>query len=203
MGPFKRSWEGDLGLEISEEDWTYILDMVHSSSICARHGVLQCKILHRSHYTNAKLAKIYPGVSDACYRCNQSPADLVHMMWSCPKLNTYWTEIFKTFQTVFCIPVDPDPRTAIFGISVDEDTTAAMRRVIAFTTLLARRLILFKWKHASPPSHSRWIKEVVHCLKLERIRFSLRGSLKTFRTTWGPFIEHIETLTDLADDAVD
>ncbi len=33
------------------------------------------------------------------------------------------------------------------------------RHAAAFATLLARRLILLKWKHTLPPSYDRWIKE--------------------------------------------
>ncbi|KAF3842858.1 hypothetical protein F7725_001707 [Dissostichus mawsoni] len=58
-----------------------------------------------------------------------------------------------------------------------------------------RRLILLKWIHSSPPTHNRWIHEILYCVRLERIRFSLRDSLTTFHNTWQPFLDHIDTLT--------
>lgn len=75
----KDLWEQDLGTVITDNQWRSILKLVHSSSICARHGLLQCKVLHRAHLTSAKLAKIYSNHSDACNRCRQSPADHLHM----------------------------------------------------------------------------------------------------------------------------
>lgn len=75
----KDLWEQDLGTVITDNQWRSILKLVHSSSICARHGLLQCKVLHRAHLTNAKLANIYSNHSDACNRCRQSPADHLHM----------------------------------------------------------------------------------------------------------------------------
>ncbi len=77
----KQTWEQDLGIDISEDQWKNILGLIHSSSICARHALKQCKVLHR-----AKLAKIFPNRSDACNRCKQSPADHLHMFWSCLRL---------------------------------------------------------------------------------------------------------------------
>uniref|UniRef100_A0A3B1IK57 Reverse transcriptase domain-containing protein n=1 Tax=Astyanax mexicanus TaxID=7994 RepID=A0A3B1IK57_ASTMX len=65
----KQSWERDLGITISEDEWTAALGQVHSSSICARHGLMQCKVLHKAHYTNARLAKIFPDRSDVCEKC--------------------------------------------------------------------------------------------------------------------------------------
>lgn len=38
--------------------WRDILKLVHSSSICATHYLLQQKEVHGSHFTKAKLAKI-------------------------------------------------------------------------------------------------------------------------------------------------
>lgn len=48
---------------------------------------------------------------------------------------------------------------------------------VAFTTLLARHVILRKWKHASPPTHNGGIQEMLECKRLEKIRFS-RNSRK-------------------------
>lgn len=42
----KTQWEEDLLEEISDELWESILYRVHSSSVCVKHGWIQCKILH-------------------------------------------------------------------------------------------------------------------------------------------------------------
>ena len=189
-------WDHDLGITLSDEQWERMLDLVHTSSISARHSLLQCKILHRVHYTNARLARIYPDRSDACCRCKQSPADHMHMFWSCPRLSGFWAAIFDTLNRVLGAALDPIPLTALFGVPLTQLTIPkTSKQVIAFSTLLARRLILLKWTHPAPPTHNRWIHEILHCIRLERIRFSLKGSLKAFHRTWQPFLEYIDTLT--------
>ena len=55
----RAAWNQDLGAPLSDVQWEEILNNVHSSSICARHSLLQCKILHRAYLTNAKLDKFY------------------------------------------------------------------------------------------------------------------------------------------------
>ena len=52
------AWEGELNMNVSEEQWGAALTLVHSSSICARHALIQCKILYKVHYTNAKLSNV-------------------------------------------------------------------------------------------------------------------------------------------------
>ncbi len=190
----RESWEHDLGISITDDQWGDILNLVHSSSICARHGLLQCKVLYRAHLTNAKLAKKFPDRSDACHRCKQSPANHLHMFWSCPQLTDFWSNVFDTLNNALNIDLDPNPLTVLFGISSRPDLTISSRQVIAFTTVLARRAILLKWKHVIPPSHDMWIREIFCCIKLEKLRFLLSGSLKSFHKTWKPFLDHIKGL---------
>ena len=195
-GP-KYSWEQELGVTLPDDYWEQVLRLVHSSSICARHGLLQCKVVHKVHYTNLRLSRIYPNVTDSCNRCKQSPADHSHMFWSCPGLATFWSEIFKTLSTAYNTTISPQPLLALFGAPLQPFASRVIQNVLAFTTLLARRLILFKWKHPQPPSHSRWVEEVLLFMSLEKLRFSLNGSLNSFEKTWRPLLSHIESLTSL------
>jgi len=85
----KTAWENDLGISITDEQWSSAQQTVHSSSVCARHGLLQFKILHRLHLSKEKLSRMYPNVNPACDRCGHSPATLAHMFWYCSKLTSY------------------------------------------------------------------------------------------------------------------
>lgn len=67
----RAAWDRDLGTSLSDECCERILNHVHTSSICAKHGLLQCKILHRVHLTKARLARIYPYRTDECNNCHR------------------------------------------------------------------------------------------------------------------------------------
>lgn len=153
MTRMKQTWEEETGISITDNQWDQIRKLVHSSSLCARHGLLQCKVLFRVHYTNAWLAKIYPGTSDSCNRCKQSPANHTHMFWSCPNLTGFWCQIFDALAIVLDMDLRPEPCTALFGSPplTTPILRVAKRRALAFTTLLARRLILLKVETCSPP----------------------------------------------------
>lgn len=199
LNSLRAAWGQDLGIPLPDEQWEKILYSVHSSSICARHNLLQCKILHRVYLTNAKLAKIYPDRTDTCNRCRQSPADLAHMFLTCPLLSDFWTAIFETISKVVGQTIVLEPLTAFFGISSSLNVPKSTRKIIAFSTLLARRLILLKWSHSTPPIHNKWIQEVLRCVTIEKIRFSLKGSLDTFYKTWQPFLVYIDSLNIVAE----
>ena len=57
ISDIKFQWESELGEPICDESWESALSRVHSSSVCARHELLQFKTLHRIHWTKFRLSK--------------------------------------------------------------------------------------------------------------------------------------------------
>ena len=191
----KIQWEGDLGFELPENIWERALDRIYSSSICLRHTVIQFKVMHRLHWSKVRLAKFTPSIDPICDRCRQTPATLSHMFWFCSKLDNFWQSIFKTFSDVLQIPIEPSAITAIFGIThYDTHLSRQAKNMMAFASLIARRLILLKWKEKLPPTFKMWINDLLHHLVLEKIRYSTRGYIQKFYSTWKPFLSYIEKL---------
>lgn len=117
---------------------------------------------------NARLPKIYPNTSDSCSRCKRSLANHTHMFWSCLNLTDFWHQFFDSLG-VFDMELSPEPLAALFGVSplTIPNFPATKRCVLAFTSLLARRLI--GMETCSPPSHNSWLKEVLVHIKLEKL----------------------------------
>lgn len=91
------------------------------------------------------------------------------MFWSCPSLQNYWSQIFKTLSKVLTNHIEPLAFTALFGtLPPSLDMPKYKSDFVAFVTLLARRLILLNWKSPKPPTHSLWIKDIFHFIKLEK-----------------------------------
>ena len=143
---------------------------IHSSSICARHSLIQFKIVHRLHMSKTKLSKIFPGVDPICDRCKQAPATLYHTFWSCSRLTAFWSSIFEVYSAISGLAVDPCPFIGLFGVpSEDLPLQNSQLKCIAYSSLLARRLILFNWKNHKPYTFGRWICDVMFFLKVEKI----------------------------------
>lgn len=195
LDSIKETWEVELGEEIPGGVWEVALQRVHKSSICAKHGLIQCKIIHRAHLTKVRLAKIHKDVDPSCDRCHQAPANHVHMFWSCSALLSFWRDIFASLSQVTGKVIEPNPMTALFGTPPPPvPPSSSDATFIAFVTLLARRLILLRWRSPSPPSHTLWIKEILNHVKLERIRCVLSGSLRKFHKIWDPFFVYVGKL---------
>ena len=78
--------------------------------------------------------------------------------------------------------------------------TTKQSRIVAFATLIARRRILLGWKSPKPPSIGLWLKDIMGFLKLEKIKFTIRGSTERFFSSWQPFITYFENLRVLPRD---
>lgn len=170
-----------LGKKNSNELWDGILKRMHRSSICAKCSFMQCKLIHRTHYTKAWLSKIYDDVSPACDMRHHIPADVIHMFWLCPSLGNYWTKVFNTLAIIIDVKLNPKVLSALFGVSPSLPLLSSSKKNAIIFTLLARKLILMKWKSWSPPSHSHGMWDVLYLLKLEKIRLSLHGTANKFK----------------------
>ncbi len=189
------TWARDLNIEIDAETWQLVLKRVHNSSVCARHGVLQCKVVYRVHWSKSKLARMFPNIDPCCDKCHLEPANLAHMFWTCPALSLFWESVFDSLSATTSVKLSPSPLIGLFGVlPSDYSMPSHFIELVAFLTLLARRCILMHWKGPHAPSHTRWIKDALFFIKLEKIKHSLRGSIVKFSKIWLPFLEHVRTL---------
>lgn len=147
----KASWENELRISLSH-DFSEKALRVNSSSSCASLSLIQFQVVHRIHYSKAKIAKIYPGDADVrCNRCSQTARDLTNIFWSCPKLCNFWQLHFDTILKVVGLNIFQSPHIANFCRLPDELKRMATKvNVIAFTSQTARRRIQSLWKLPLP-----------------------------------------------------
>lgn len=90
---------------------------VHSS-ICAGHGLLQFKVLHRHHLSKEKFTKMYPRTDPLCNRCRTVTGCLIRTFWT--NLENNWTSTFDAFSKVYGVRFPPSPLISIFRV-IPED----------------------------------------------------------------------------------
>lgn len=194
----KDSWERELGFDLTDEWWREAMIRVNSTSSCARLSLIQFKVFHKIHFTKNRLSRLFPGTNDTCDRCGLSPADHVHMFFSCPKLVNFWSCFFKSLNNSLNIRLEPCPLISIFGVPrTSTSLTKKNSDVVAFASLIARRRILLHWKSPNAPPTTSWLRDLMSFLSLEKIKYSLRGSATNFYKRWQPLITYVNTLTSL------
>ena len=146
------------------------------------------------------MARIFPGLDSSCDRCHLGPASLGHMFWACPALVPFWKGVFDTLLAVTSTNVCPSPLVALFGVlPLGNSLPSHFCELVAFLSLSARRAILPHWKNSHPPSYSQWLRDALHFMTLEKIKYSLRGTSSKFCKVWEPCLDKIRsTQLDIA-----
>lgn len=195
VAKIRGAWERELGVIFSDQQWEKAVSNVRYSTSCARLQLIQFKVLYRVYYSKSRLSEIYPQVMDQCERCHATPCDLGHMFFLCPRLHGFWSQysviLSKALGTQICM----DPFLAVFGLPVNTGLTDPTHfKILAFTSLLARRCILLLWKSSKPPSVSFWFRDVMSFLKLQKIGLVAKGKYREFYRIWGPFVNYCKSL---------
>uniref|UniRef100_A0A3Q3ENM7 Reverse transcriptase domain-containing protein n=1 Tax=Kryptolebias marmoratus TaxID=37003 RepID=A0A3Q3ENM7_KRYMA len=158
----KRAWELELGLHFHEDWWEIALKKIHTSSICARLSLIQFKVLFRVHLSKTRLSQILSSALDICDKCHAPSCNLSHMFYSCSSLHNFWQIYFETMSKILSVVIEPSPHVAIFGLPANyKRFTANQLDVISFTSLLARRRLLFNWKSTTAPSSGQWLHDTM------------------------------------------
>lgn len=199
----KLAWEEEIGVKLSDEYWAGAMERISSTTSCARLGLIHFKVLYRLHYSKAKLAEIYLSADNRCDRCSHTPANLSYLFFFCPKLQSFWGVFFKILSDILKIKLQLDPLTTIFGVpELFANLYTSHLDIIAFSSLIARRRILLSWKSPGPPSAASWLEDMLSFLKLEKIKFSLRGSAVKFTARWQPFLSYVNSLHRLPTEQI-
>lgn len=92
------------------EDWEVIWDLPFKILVSLWDHLIQFKTVHRAHLISYKLHKMGPAHFSACWRCDHPRGDFIHIFWSCPAINTYWTQVISEINSLTSTPIAPSPK---------------------------------------------------------------------------------------------
>lgn len=172
----KDKWEQDVG-PLKDGLWDIALDSVLYSSPNEAQRLSQLYIVSWAHYTPLWLHCIGNLQTPLSARCITRTGDLIHLLWSCPKLLHYWTEVINTINSVFHITIPLEPTRCLL-----DDLQLMKLQVVAVNKALfqARKLLLQLRKSQRAPTHKEWVLNMGHTLPLKKVFFHHRGSPNKF-----------------------
>lgn len=109
---------------------------------------------------------------------------IFHSFCPCPSLLYFWTSVLDTLSELTGQQVTP----ALFGVYPLLPFLGKYKRVIYFTTLLARRQILMIRKQTTPH-----YGDILHFNNREKCVFFLSGNSNSCNVIWGDFFLYIKT----------
>lgn len=183
----RERWEADVG-EIADDQWKRILESGPLVLVSPSQQALHLLLLHRAYYTPKKLHRFGRRLDDKCPRCLET-GDLIHMMWRCPKLVRYWSEIVKMIETRFKIKLELEAKVCVLGLIRENlgnnSITTAMTRCL----YQVRKLIAQSWLSAAPPTPEEWVRTIDALVWTEKTVYIRRGSYSKFVKMWKPWLQ--------------
>lgn len=189
---YKSKWEVEIGEPIADEMWERGLEKVNTCSYSAKHCLIQFKIIHMLHYTKEKLHRIFPETSDLCDKCKSSVGTPLHSYVLCPKICSFWIDVFHIMSEVMKTAIKPEPLPIILGILDSSiNLSHAQQCFVSYGIIIAKKLILTMWKSERAPTSKMWLQELTATLHMERIRHILKDKLHFFDKTWQPLLSYL------------
>lgn len=198
------AWGVDLHYDLLDSEWNHICARAQTVSINTRFKLIQYNWIMRTYITPEKLNKFNSDIPDTCFKCRIHKGTLFHCIWECEVIKSFWQKVTTLISTITSKPVPMTPELCVLGlIPVDVSLPSHHIKMIDICLILARRLITFYWKNIEGPSIDHWLKDLSHCIGLERVTYSIKGKLKEYYKIWELFIEFLETNQTLTQEKLD
>lgn len=157
----KHTWESDLNTQFTDSAWANILKNGKKLSKELRTRLVQFKILNRLYWTPHKMYRAKLTNSPNCWKCLQSEGTLIHMIWSCPLIQAFWSEIQRHIKRIVKHHIPFSEGLFVLGdLSLLHDFPSNEAEWIQTALMVGRKLITSQWKSHSVPPVTQWLNEL-------------------------------------------
>lgn len=170
----KSNWETDLG-EIEDEEWGNILETSKKVSPKLSDWLTHRYILHKSYITPSRLYKYKLDADSTCPRCGDTNSTFYHLIWSCPPIHHYWSQVIKFLHDHMGSPLMRCPRQCKLGLLPLPEEEKYLTIFLQETLFIARMQITQLWLRTISPTVQQWKRAVNLTLPYKKVLYSHRG----------------------------
>ncbi|KAJ1104726.1 hypothetical protein NDU88_002135 [Pleurodeles waltl] len=178
-------WNEELQPEISEEQWEFCCGQLTELSPNYKLRLIHFKYLHRFYRTPISLKRMGLRETDECWRCGSASASFIHIAWSCPRLEGYWSQVFVLVNQIVGRSDVPSPLLGLLGYV--RDTPPPSRKLHALLLLFAKRRVAIHWGRRRVPAVRDWLADVTYGHTQLTTFWELLPAASRPRDIWDPF----------------
>ena len=111
-------WIADLGqaLHIDRDFISRSFQLIRKATISPKHRVFQFKLIHRCLVTNKSLYDWKLKDTNICTFCESHIETIVHLLWDCTKVQSFWKEVFDWIKEVTDTNIIFNSKEILLGI---------------------------------------------------------------------------------------
>ncbi|CAH2274854.1 Hypothetical predicted protein, partial [Pelobates cultripes] len=158
-------------------------------SLCLNQWETYCKLTMCWYLVPTKLAHIYPGSDDRCWRCHNCEGSLFHIFWSCTHITTLWRDIHALLHKILVVKVPQTPECFLLHIFPDtlpEETIFFMIHCLMAT----KTAIAHRWKSPLTPTLPEILGRLDSTHAYERMASRLTSSQNKYKTRWQSWVDY-------------
>lgn len=114
--PSMKTWELDLMSSYSIEQWQNSLKITYVCTKCVN-------LLLRWYLKPTRIAGFHSQTSPLCWRQCGHRGSLMHILWACPSLKTFWSHVFDLKRKLTDTPLPKNPELAILSLGIESPTS--------------------------------------------------------------------------------
>ena len=183
--PTKTKWETILGITV--EKWKSSFALLKSITSDTKFIWFQIRILHHSLTTNRSVSKFKTEQNDACEFCKSHSETIHHLLWKCPKVNSFWQELVELISLRCTVDFKIDESIVIIGNHDNSENN----RMCNFITILAKHYIYRSKVQKTNLNLRPFIRELHNRYCIER---HIYRDSHEFRKAWHPFLKLFQSL---------
>lgn len=107
--------------DLEDDDWGEVLETPRLVSPKMSDRLTQTYNTHIAYLTLQRLAKFCPSHSSMCPRCLIYVGTFDHLLWQCPRIQGYWSQVVQFLHDQMGSPVSLDPKQCLLGLYTDID----------------------------------------------------------------------------------
>lgn len=183
-------WERDLGVAFEEEEWDIISGISKQVSRDIRTRLIQFKIFHRVYWTPSRLFRLGLKENPDCWKCHVGEGNLVHALWSCPKILDFWSNVHDYIIEITGTEYEFCPGLYVLGNpSRLSHIASPLADWIQTGIMIGRQIIMRGWKAPTGPTLQEWLIELGRVAAYEKVSFNLLEKGGKYISKWGKYLE--------------
>lgn len=128
--------------------------------------------------------------------CGNINVDHEHIFWNCPKISTYWDDVWLEIKTILSYEIPKTNVVLYLGNLTHDNTQGEDMYLVKILLAASKKAITRLWYKPEPPVREQWLGIVEEIFVMEKLTHKLRLQEDLFLEKWEKWTDYISQQND-------
>ena len=188
----KEKWDKEMRITIETNEWNQSFKDIFKLLRSPFWQEYAWKINIRYFQTPLSISK-YTSNSKCWRECGENKADHVHIFFTCPKVQGFWSKVSQIMEKIFGRNIILENHNIIIGTHPKQMRSQDLY-LFWILRLTALKQITRCWKGVEPPREDRWLETMENMYLMEKVTYKMNGKETLFVKRWGSYLLNMDNL---------